>query len=79
MARVMPINPDRSQGLRRAMWRSVELKAYIRISDEGVDIEFSDGRKTSLPREARVSSNSLTAAAVQWARRHGATSIEVQL
>ena len=79
MARVMSIDPRGSHGLREAMWRGDGLKAYIRIGDAGVSIEFSDGRKADLPKEARVSSSSLMAAAVQWARRHGATSIEVEL
>ena len=79
MTRAMTIDPRGSHGLRNAMRNASITKARIKQTEDGVCIEFSDGRSVSMIKEPRVSTNSFMAAAVQWARRHGANSIEIEL
>ena len=78
MARVMYIDPRGSHGLRNAMSRAAVIKAHIRQTDDGAQIEFSDGRSVDLVRESQVSVTQFMAAAMQWARRRGAVTVEVE-
>ena len=79
MARVMSIDPRGTHWLRKVSWREEPLKAHLRKTDAGVRIEFSDGRGTNLNKDPLVSMSTFVAAAVQWARRHGAVIIEVDI
>ncbi len=63
--------------MRRAMRTVAAVNAVIRQTDGGWVIELSDGRSCAFGRELCRSEDTLMAAAVQWARRHGATSIQI--
>ncbi len=77
MARIRSINPRGSHGLRSVLTNVEAVEATIRKTEKGVAIELSDGRSADLTRDPRTSSSSFIAAAVQWARRHGATSLKI--
>jgi hypothetical protein len=71
------IQPGGAQRLRNAMRSVAGLRAVIRQTARGWVIELSDGRRCAFGRELRRSEDELLAAAVQWARRHGAASIDI--
>lgn len=79
MAQTMRIDPSGWHGLRKATARATALQARITATGEYIHIDFSDGRKVRFGRDRQVSSSSLVAAAMQWARRHGAGSIELEI
>jgi hypothetical protein len=74
----MSIDPRGPHGLRNAL-RMNSTRARIKQTDEGAQIDFSDGRTTSLVKEPHVSSESFMAAAVQWTRRRGIVAIEIEI
>jgi hypothetical protein len=74
----MSIDPRGPHGLRNAI-RMNATRARIKQTDEGAQIDFSDGRTTSLVKEPHVSSESFMAAAVQWTRRRGIVAIEIEI
>jgi hypothetical protein len=74
----MSIDPRGPHGLRNAL-RVNSIRARIKQTDEGAQIDFSDGRTTSLVKEPHVSSESFMAAAVQWTRRRGIVAIEIEI
>ncbi|HEX5421430.1 MAG TPA: hypothetical protein VFY39_15665 [Gammaproteobacteria bacterium] len=51
------------------------MNAVIKQTEQGYVIELSDGRRCLFGRELCGSEDVLMDAAVQWARRHGATSV----
>ena len=73
----MFIDPRGPHGLRKVLSRMQALEANIRRSDKGLTVSFDDGRYWSFTRESGMSSSRFVAAAVQWARRHGATAIAI--
>jgi len=75
----MYIDPQGVHGLRKAMCSRRTVRAHMRGTDEGIHIEFSDGRSSFLRKDPRVSMESFMAAAMQWTRRHGATALEIEL
>jgi hypothetical protein len=75
----MSIDPRGPHGLRSALRGVNSTRARIKQTDEGAQIDFSDGRTTSLVKEPHVSSESFMAAAVQWTRRRGIASIEIEI
>jgi len=75
----MSIDPRGPHGLRNAIRNFSSTRARIKQTDQGAQIDFSDGRTTSLVREPHVSSESFIAAAVQWTRRRGITSIDIEI
>lgn len=77
--RTMLIDPRGQYGLRKTIRTLNSTRARIKQTDEGAQVEFSDGRSTSLVREPHVSSETFIAAAVQWTRRRGIVSIEIEL
>lgn len=79
MTRTMQIDPQGPFGLRKALRRLNSTRARIKTTEVGAEIEFSDGRSANLVKEAHVSSESFVAAAVQWARRRGVVSIEIEI
>jgi hypothetical protein len=64
--------------LRAAMRSVAAIKAVIKRTDRGWLIELSDGRSCAFGRDLARTDDELLAAAVQWARRHGAASIDVR-
>ena len=79
MVRPMYIDPQGSHGLRQTIRSLNSTRARIKKTDEGAEIEFSDGRISSLVREPHVSADSFIAAAVQWTRRRGVVSVEIEI
>jgi hypothetical protein len=75
----MSIDPRGPHGLRNAIRNLSSTRARIKQTDRGAQIDFSDGRTTSLVREPHVSSESFMAAAVQWTRRRGIASIDIEI
>jgi hypothetical protein len=75
----MYIDPQGVHGLRKAMRGRRAVRAHMRGTEEGIHIEFSDGRSSYLCKDPRVPMESFMAAAMQWARRHGATALEIEL
>ena len=54
------------------------LNAAIRKTDTGVRIKFSDGRLSWLHKDPSVSEADFLAAVAQWARRHGAQTVNLE-
>lgn len=78
--RTMFIDPRGRYGLRKTIRTLNSTRARIKQTDEGAEIEFSDGRSaTTLVREPHISSETFIAAAVQWTRRRGIVSIEIEM
>lgn len=77
--RTMSIDPRGPHGLRTAIRSLNSTRARIKQTDEGAQVDFSDGRTTSLVREPHVSSEHFIAAAVQWTRRRGIVAIEIEI
>lgn len=77
MKRAPPIEARGAHRLRNAMRSVGGINAVIRQTESGWIIELSDGRCCAFGRDLCRSEDVLMAAAVQWARRHGATSIEI--
>jgi hypothetical protein len=76
----MFIDPRGQYGLRKTIHALNATRARIKQTDQGAEIAFSDGRSTTtLVREPHVSSETFIAAAVQWTRRRGIVSIEIEL
>jgi hypothetical protein len=75
----MRIDPRGSHGLRHAIRGANSTRARITKTDQGAQIEFSDGRLTSLVKEPHVPADSFMAAAVQWIRRRGVVSIDIEI
>lgn len=71
------MRPEGPQGLRNALRSLPRLSAVVRCEGHGIVIELSDGRVCTLARELCRSKDQTVAAAVQWARRHGAAAVEV--
>ncbi len=63
--------------MRRAMRSAAAVNAVIRPTEAGWIIELSDGRNCAFSRDLCRSEDALMAAAVQWARRHGAGEIHI--
>ena len=70
-----PTGPQRFQNAIRS---AAGLSAVIRQTEYGLLIQMSDGRMCSLARELCGPSDSAMSAAMQWARRNGATSVEIR-
>jgi len=68
---------QRAEKLKQAMRKTHCLDAVIRATEYGVLIELSDGRTCSACYERYRSKEHVVAAAVQWAKRHGAVSVEI--
>lgn len=68
---------ERAERLKQAMRRAHCLGAVIRATEYGVLIELSDGRTCSASFEGHQSRRRVVSAAMQWARRHGAVSVEI--
>lgn len=77
--RTMSIDPRGPHGLRNAIRNLNSTRARIKQTDEGAQIDFSDGRTTSLVKEPHVSAENFIAAAVQWTRRRGIAAIEIEI
>jgi len=70
--------PAPLRGLKGALIPAPALGARIRRADNGVRIRFSDGRVTWFARDPHVSDTVFLASAADWARRHGAGSVEIE-
>lgn len=75
----MFIDPRGPHGLRKVLGEARTVEASIHRSETGITVSFGDGRNWDFAREPGTSSSSFVAAAVQWARRHGATAIAVDV
>jgi hypothetical protein len=63
--------------LRTTMRAAPRPSAVIRSLPHGIVIELSDGRVCTVAKELCRAKSHAIDAAVQWARRHGAASIEI--
>jgi hypothetical protein len=75
----MCIDPQGPHGLRQTIRSLNSTRARITKTAEGARIDFSDGRSTNLVKEPHVSPDTFIAAAVQWTRRRGVVSIEIEI
>ena len=70
-------NPTGPQRYRKALRSAASLSAVIHRTEGGLLIELSNGRVCSLADDAFGPTTNALTAAVQWARRNGATSVEI--
>lgn len=68
---------DGSQRFKDTIRNVARLRAVIRQTEYGLIIEMSDGRMCALSRELCGPAHGAMTAALQWARRNGATSVEI--
>jgi hypothetical protein len=68
---------DRAERFRSAMREAHRLSAVISRTEYGLLIELSDGRMCAVSLESHRPQEETLATAMQWARRHGAISVEV--
>ena len=66
-----------SQRFRGALRSAAGLSAVIHRTEDGLLIELSNGRVCSMTRDAFGPTTNAMNAALQWARRNGATSVEI--
>jgi hypothetical protein len=69
--------PKKSSRLRDAMLDAPKLSAVIHQYEYGLIIELSDGRMRSVARAQCDPGQAAIQAAVQWAKRRGATSVVI--
>ena len=70
------VNPNGSERFRRAL-RNSGASAVIHRTEGGLLVELSNGRMCSISHDAFGPATNALTAAVQWARRNGATSVEI--
>jgi hypothetical protein len=70
---------NRSHRLRHMLSAAQPVHAVIRKTGDELDIELSDGRHTRLPIVRHVAFENTLAAAEQWTRRHGASTVALDL
>jgi hypothetical protein len=68
----------RTQAFREAVRRAPRLEAVILAESHGISIELSDGRRCYWATEHYQFKRDVIGAAVQWAHRHGATTVEIR-
>ena len=77
----MPQQPDApaesSRDFHEAMRNAPRLTAVVRDLAHGVVVELSDGRQCCLTHEVSPVRSVSIAAAVEWAKRHGAMDVKV--
>ena len=66
-----------SQRFRKALRGPAGVSAVIHRTEGGLLIELSNGRVCSLSHDAFGPTTNALTAATQWARRNGATSVEI--
>lgn len=66
-----------AQRFRKALRSPGSVSAVIHRTEGGLLIELSNGRVCSLTQDAFGPTTNALTAAVQWARRNGATSVEI--
>lgn len=66
-----------SLAIRRRAIEAVSLSAKIRRSADGVRIRFSDGRISWFNKEPNVSDAVFLRAVIDWTRRRGAQTVEI--
>lgn len=66
-----------SQRFRNTLRSAASLRAMIHRTEYGLLIELSDGRMCTLSHDAFGPTTNAMNAAMQWARRKGATSVEI--
>jgi len=69
--------PDRAERLKKAMRKACRLSAVITKTEYGLLIELSNGRVCTVSDELWLPKDGAMTAAVQWARRHGASSVKI--
>jgi uncharacterized membrane protein len=79
MAVTMRIDPRGHYGLHQVISRAKSLRACIKVTATDVRIDLADGRSARFGREHPAAVESVVAAAMQWARRHGASSIDIEM
>jgi len=77
MSQTLYSTVNRPSRLRAAMLDAPKLTAVIHQTEYGLIIELSDGRMRSVSRAHCDPGQAAIQAAVQWAKRRGATSVEV--
>ena len=53
------------------------IRAVVRCLPDRIVVEMSDGRSVAMERPPGHGHRSMLSAAVDWARRHGATTIQI--
>jgi hypothetical protein len=67
-----------AQAFRDAVRRAPSVDAVILAESHGISIELSDGRRCYWATEHCQFKKVIIGAALQWAHRHGATSVEIR-
>ena len=77
MRQNLRLNPTGSQRFRKVFRSAASVSAVIHRTEGGLLIELSNGRVCSLSHDAFGPTTNALTAAMQWARRNGATSVEI--
>ena len=77
MSQILYSTINRPSRLRAAMLDAPKLTAIIHQTEYGLIIELSDGRMRSVSRAHCDPGQAAIQAAVQWAKRRGATTVEI--
>lgn len=72
-------NPGPWRSRARIPEDATPLSAKISLSATGVQISFSNGRSAWMLREPNVAESTFLAAVVDWVRRRGVRSLEIEL
>ncbi len=71
------VHTERSRRFRKALRGPANVSAVIHRTEGGLLIELSNGRVCSLAHDAFGPTTDALTAAMQWARRNGANSVEI--
>jgi len=77
MSQTLFSTTTRPSRLRDAMLDAPKLTAVIHNTEYGLIIELSDGRMRSVSRAHCDPGQAAIQAAIQWAKRRGATTVEI--
>ena len=67
-----------SRTFREAVRATPPVEAIIHAESHGISIELSNGRRCYWASEHYQFKRDVLGAAIQWAHRHGATSVEIR-
>jgi hypothetical protein len=69
--------PNRTERLKNAIREACSLSAVIKKTEFGLVIKLSDGRVCTVSDDLWRPGDDAMTAAMQWAQRHGASSVEI--
>ena len=77
MKRILGAQSGESDRFHDAVREAATIRAVIHRTESGLLIELSNGRSCTVSRDAFGPAEDVMEAAMRWARRNGATSIEI--